>query len=115
MIEAMGLLRSDVYIGNIMNWCLETPNDIGIRLPTQEEMSLCVVFVLFIGQVEIVQPMMVVALEATAVHGLLRYDCKAACEIVAGRGLFLPNSFAGYLPFLLFVEQSNDCTEAYFP
>ena len=65
MIEAMGLLRSDVYIGNIMNWCLETPNDIGIRPPTQEEMPLCVVFVLFIGQVEIVQPMMIVALEAT--------------------------------------------------
>lgn len=84
MIEAMGLLRSDVYIGNIMNWCLETP-------------------------------IMVVASEATAVHGLLRYDLKAACEIVAGRGLFLPNSFAGYLPFLLFVEQCNDCTEAYFP
>ena len=36
IIEAMGLRRSDVYIGNIMNWRPETPNRIGNRPPTQE-------------------------------------------------------------------------------
>ena len=41
IIEAMGLQRSEVYIGNIMNWRPETPNSIGNRPPTQEEMRIC--------------------------------------------------------------------------
>ncbi|MBP5191589.1 MAG: uracil-DNA glycosylase [Opitutales bacterium] len=72
MIKAMGLRRSDVYIGNIMNWRPETPNHIGNRPPTQEEMQFCLPYL--IGQVEIVQPKVIVALGATAVHGLLGYD-----------------------------------------
>lgn len=74
IIEAMGIKRSDVYIGNIMNWRPETPNHIGNRPPTQEEMQFCLPYL--IGQVKIVQPKVVVALGATAVSGLLGYDAQ---------------------------------------
>ena len=72
IIEAMGLRRSEVYIGNIMNWRPETPNRIGNRPPTQEEMRFCLPYL--IGQVEIVRPKVLVALGLTAVNGLLGYD-----------------------------------------
>lgn len=74
IIEAMGLRRSDVYIGNIMNWRPETPNRIGNRPPTQEEMQFCLPYL--IGQLNIVQPKAIVALGATAVSGLLGYDSQ---------------------------------------
>ena len=72
IIEAMGLKRSGVYIGNIMNWRPETPNHIGNRPPTQEEMQFCLPYL--IGQVNIVKPKAIVALGATAVSGLLGHD-----------------------------------------
>lgn len=72
IIEAMGIKRSDVYIGNIMNWRPETPNQIGNRPPTQEEMQFCLPYLK--GQVEIVKPKVIVALGATAVNGLLGLD-----------------------------------------
>lgn len=74
IIEAMGMKRSDVYIGNIMNWRPETPNHIGNRPPTQEEMQFCLPYL--IGQVDIVRPKVIVALGATAVSGLLGYDSQ---------------------------------------
>lgn len=74
IIEAMGIKRSDVYIGNIMNWRPETPNHIGNRPPTQEEMQFCLPYLK--GQVEIVKPKVIVALGATAVSGLLGYDSQ---------------------------------------
>ena len=74
IIEAMGLQRSEVYIGNIMNWRPETPNRIGNRPPTQEEMRFCLPYL--IGQVEIVCPKVLVALGLTAVNGLLGYDAN---------------------------------------
>ncbi len=74
IIGAMGLKRSDVYIGNIMNWRPETPNRIGNRPPTQEEMQFCLPYL--IGQVNIVKPKAIVALGATAVSGLLGYDSQ---------------------------------------
>lgn len=74
IIEAMGIKRSDVYIGNIMNWRPETPNHIGNRPPTQEEMQFCLPYL--VGQVKIVQPKVIVALGATAVSGLLGYDAQ---------------------------------------
>lgn len=72
IIEAMGLKRSDVYIGNIMNWRPETPNHIGNRPPTQEEMQFCIPYLK--GQLNIVKPKVIVALGATAVSGLLGHD-----------------------------------------
>ena len=74
IIEAMGLKRSEVYIGNIMNWRPETPNHIGNRPPTQEEMQFCLPYLK--GQLNIVKPKVIVALGATAVSGLLGHDSQ---------------------------------------
>ena len=66
----MGLSRSDVYIGNIMNWRPEVPK--GNRPPTEEEMRYCLPYLK--AQIEIVNPQIVVALGMTAVNGLLGPD-----------------------------------------
>lgn len=83
IIEAMGLRRSEVYIGNIMNWRPETPNRIGNRPPTQEEMRFCLPYL--IGQVEIVRPKVLVALGLTAVNGLLGYDMNRKMRDCRGK------------------------------
>ena len=83
IIEAMGLQRSEVYIGNIMNWRPETPNHIGNRPPTQEEMRFCLPYL--IGQVEIVRPKVLVALGLTAVNGLLGYDSNRKMRDCRGK------------------------------
>jgi len=70
IIAAMGLSRSDVYIGNIMNWRPECPR--GNRPPTEDEMRYCLPYLK--AQIEIVQPRVVVALGMTAVNGLLGFD-----------------------------------------
>ncbi len=72
IIAAMGLSRSDVYIGNIMNWRPELPTSKGNRPPTQEEMAYCLPYLK--AQIEIVNPQIVVALGMTAVQGLLGFD-----------------------------------------
>ncbi|HTH45995.1 MAG TPA: uracil-DNA glycosylase family protein [Candidatus Limnocylindria bacterium] len=74
MIQAMGLKREDVYIGNIMNWRPEMPVSgagvqVGNRPPTPAEMSFCLPFLK--AQLDIVQPQLIVALGATAAGGLL--------------------------------------------
>lgn len=83
IIEAMGVKRSDVYIGNIMNWRPETPNHIGNRPPTQEEMQFCLPYLK--GQLNIVKPKVIVALGATAVSGLLGYDSQRRMRDCRGR------------------------------
>jgi uracil-DNA glycosylase len=74
MIQAMGLKREEVYIGNIMNWRPQLPTidgreQVGNREPTPEEMAFCLPFLR--AQIEIVQPALIVALGATAARGLL--------------------------------------------
>ncbi len=74
MIKGMGLERSDVYIGNIMNWRPELPPrpdgvQVGNREPSPEEMAFCLPFLA--AQVEVVAPGQLVALGATAARGLL--------------------------------------------
>ena len=74
MIKAMGLERSDVYIGNIMNWRPELPlrgdgPQVGNREPTPEEMAFCLPFIT--AQIDVVSPALIVALGATAARGLL--------------------------------------------
>lgn len=74
MIEAMGLSRREVYIGNIMNWRPELPTPAGIdqtgnRPPTPEELAYCLPFLK--AQLEVVQPELIVALGSTAAQGLL--------------------------------------------
>lgn len=69
IIQAMGLSREKVYIGNIMNWRPEMPTAFGNRPPTQTEMNFCLPYLK--AQVEVVKPKVIVALGATAVSGLL--------------------------------------------
>ncbi|MDR3316866.1 MAG: uracil-DNA glycosylase [Puniceicoccales bacterium] len=83
IISAMGLSRSDVYIGNILNWRPEMPSSHGNRPPTQEEMDLCLPFLR--TQVEIVSPKVLVALGATAVNGLFGYDAGRSIGQMRGR------------------------------
>ena len=77
MIKAMGLERSQVYIGNILNWRPEMPRNAdgsqsGNRPPTGAEMVYCLPFIR--AQIAIIQPQVLVALGKTAVDGLLGAD-----------------------------------------
>jgi len=63
-IEAMGLAREEVYIANIVK-CRPPDN----RVPTPEEVRLCMPYL--IGQIEIIKPMALVTLGATASKYLL--------------------------------------------
>ena len=70
IIQTMGYSRDTVYIGNILKCRPDTPGKTsGNRKPTPEEMDICKPYVL--RQIEIIQPKVIVALGATAVHGLL--------------------------------------------
>ena len=72
IIQAMGLSREDVYIGNILKWRPEHDKPYGNRPPTAEEMAFCLPYLR--AQIEIVQPKVIVALGNTAVTGLLGPD-----------------------------------------
>jgi uracil-DNA glycosylase len=78
MIKAMGFERSQVYIGNILNWrpAMGARNadgsQTGNRPPTQEEMACCLPFIR--AQIAVIQPKVIVALGKTAVDGLLGAD-----------------------------------------
>lgn len=74
MIQAMGLSREKVYIGNIMNWRPQTGSSYGNRPPTPNEMAYCLPFLQ--AQVDIVKPKVIVALGASATQGLLGMDSK---------------------------------------
>ncbi|HVU24243.1 MAG TPA: uracil-DNA glycosylase [Opitutus sp.] len=112
MINAMGLQREDVYIGNIMNWRPEMPvNASGIqygnRPPTPEEMRYCLPYLR--AQIEIVDPALLVALGSTAAQGLLGPGTFKALGEVRGRW----REFAGkplmvtYHPSYILRNQSN--------
>jgi DNA polymerase len=88
MIKAMGLERSDVYIGNIMNWRPELPprvdgTQVGNREPTPEEMTFCLPFIT--AQIDVVSPALIVALGATAARGLLGSHSFRTLGDVRGR------------------------------
>ena len=88
MIKAMGLERSEVYIGNIMNWRPELPpradgTQAGNREPTPEEMAFCLPFIT--AQIEVVAPALLVALGATAARGLLGAHSFKTLGEVRGR------------------------------
>lgn len=112
MIQGMGLQRGDVYIGNIMNWrpqmpTLEGREQVGNRPPSEDEMRYCLPYLR--AQVEIVQPVLLVALGKTALEGLLGFGkFKALGE---ARGLW--HDFAGtplmvtYHPSYILREPTN--------
>jgi uracil-DNA glycosylase family 4 len=83
MIQAMGLAREQVYIGNIMNWRPRLPSRVGNRPPTAEEMEFCLPYLR--AQVEVVQPKLIVALGATASKGLLGADSFRSLREIKGR------------------------------
>jgi DNA polymerase len=88
MIQAMGLKRSDVYIGNIMNWRPDLPTSsgqaqIGNRPPTEEEITYCLPYLR--AQLEIVNPDVVVALGSTAAQGLFGYGSFKTLGEIRGR------------------------------
>jgi uracil-DNA glycosylase len=88
MIKAMGLERSDVYIGNIMNWRPEIAArgdgpQVGNREPTPEEIAFCLPFIT--AQIDVVSPELIVALGATAARGLLGQHSFRSLGEVRGR------------------------------
>ena len=74
IIEAMGLSRDSVYVGNIMNWRPRHGQAYGNRPPTEQEMNFCLPYLK--AQIEIISPKVVVALGKTATDGLLGHDPK---------------------------------------
>lgn len=112
MIQAMGLKRSDVYIGNIMNWRPQLPTingreQVGNRPPSQEEMVYCLPFLR--AQIEVVNPDLLVALGSTAAQGLLGIGSFKALGEIRGKW----RDFAGkplmvtYHPSYILRNQSN--------
>lgn len=86
MIQAMGLRREDVYIGNILNWRPEKANmETGNRKPLPVEMDYCLPYLR--AQVRVVRPKVVVALGATAMEGLLGPDPRRKISKVRGTWL----------------------------
>jgi DNA polymerase len=88
MIQAMGLKRQEIYIGNIMNWRPEVPTppgatQVGNRPPTEEEMSYCLPYLR--AQIELVNPELLVALGGTAAQGLLGFGSFRVLGDVRGR------------------------------
>jgi DNA polymerase len=70
IIQAMGLQRGDVYIGNILKCRPDTPGQsAGNRKPTSDEMATCIPYLH--EQIDLIRPRVLVALGATAVEGLL--------------------------------------------
>lgn len=67
IIEAMGLTREQVFIGNIVK-CRPPEN----RTPTPDEMQACMPYLT--EQIALLQPKVIVALGATAVRGLLNVE-----------------------------------------
>jgi len=70
IIQATGLSRADVYIGNILKCRPDTPGQsAGNRKPTSDEMATCIPYLH--EQIDLIRPKVIVALGATAVEGLL--------------------------------------------
>jgi DNA polymerase len=70
IIQAMGLQRGDVYIGNILKCRPDTPGQTaGNRKPTPAEMQTCIPYLH--EQIDLICPKVLVALGGTAMEGLL--------------------------------------------
>jgi uracil-DNA glycosylase len=83
IIQAMGLAREQVYIGNIMKWRPEMPTEWGNREPTLAEVEFSLPYLR--AQLAIVQPKVIVALGKTAVNGLLGHDPARKMGTTRGR------------------------------
>lgn len=83
IIQAMGLSRDTVYIGNIMKWRPDNGSDYGNRPPTVEEMAFCLPYLE--AQLSIIRPQIIVGLGATALNGLLGYNPERRITSVRGQ------------------------------
>jgi DNA polymerase len=83
IIQAMGLSREQVYIGNVMKWRPEMPQEWGNREPTPEEVAFSLPYLR--AQLEIVQPKVIVALGNTAVTALLGLDPETKMKDYRGK------------------------------
>jgi DNA polymerase len=83
IIQATGLKREDVYIANIMNYRPPMDSPIGNRAPEIREMAYCLPFLL--GQLDVVQPEVIVALGNTAMEGLMGHDPKRRITKIRGQ------------------------------
>ncbi|HTB63809.1 MAG TPA: uracil-DNA glycosylase [Opitutales bacterium] len=83
IIQAMGLTREKVYIGNVMKWRPEMPQDYGNREPTPEEVAFSLPFLR--AQLDIVRPKAIVALGNTAVSALLGLDPETKMKDYRGK------------------------------
>lgn len=112
MIQAMGLQRSEVYIGNIMNWRPQMPTvdgreQVGNRPPSEAEMRYCLPYLR--AQIEVVKPALLVALGSTAAQGLLGFGSFKALGEIRGQW----REFGGkplmvtYHPSYILRNQSN--------
>jgi uracil-DNA glycosylase len=69
IIETMGLTRDTVYIANVLKCRPDMPPGVpGNRKPEFQEMQTCLPYLR--EQIEIIEPRAIVALGATALHGL---------------------------------------------
>lgn len=85
IIQAMGLTREKVYIGNVLKCRPDTPPGVpGNRKPTYEEMQTCVPYLH--EQIFLIGPKVIVALGATAVEGMFN---KRNIQITKIRGHWL--------------------------
>lgn len=112
MIQAMGLRRDEVYIGNIMNWRPEmagTPGreQVGNRPPTEAEMRYCLPYLR--AQIEVVNPDVLVALGATAAQGLLGFGSFKALGDIRGKWHVFSEKplMVTYHPSYILRNQSN--------
>jgi uracil-DNA glycosylase len=112
MIQAMGLQRGEVYIGNIMNWrphmsIASGSEQIGNPPPSEAEMRYCLPYLR--AQIEVVNPELLVALGTTAAQGLLGFGSFKALGEVRGKW----RDFGGkplmvtYHPSYILRNQSN--------
>ncbi len=112
MIQAMGLKRSDVYIGNIMNWrpqmaTVEGREQVGNRPPNVEEMRYCLPYLN--AQIEVVNPDLLVALGSTAAQGLLGFGSFKALGDIRGKWHAFADKplMVTYHPSYILRNQSN--------
>jgi uracil-DNA glycosylase len=95
MIEAMGFLRDDVYVCNIVK-CRPPKN----RKPEPDEMATCRPYLA--EQLELLNPNVIVALGATAVEGLLGIGggitrLRGKWRLYQGRVAVMPTFHPAYL------------------
>jgi len=83
IIQAMGLSREKVYIGNVMKWRPEMPTEWGNREPTPGEVAYSLPFLR--AQLDIVKPKVIVALGNTAVIALLGLDPETKMKDLRGK------------------------------